>query len=114
MSEVRESTFTFRPREAPDAAEHVREALTRGAQGIDVVLDLDAPLDVVADALPAGIGTLSALGERCELRFSAWDVRSAAARLAWLPWEFRVVSPDALSEEVAALAGRLAQAVVRR
>ena len=110
MSEVRESTFTFRPREAPDAAEHVREGLTRGPQGVDVVLDLDAPLDVVADALPTGVGELFALGDRCELRFSAWDVPSAAARLAWLPWEFRIVSPDDLGAEVAALAARLAGA----
>jgi len=110
MSEVRESTFTFRPREAPDAAEHVREGLTRGPQGVDVVLDLDAPLDVVADALPTGIGELFALGDRCELRFSAWDVPSAAARLAWLPWEFRIVSPDDLGIEVTALAARLAGA----
>ena len=110
MSEVRESTFTFRPRDAPDAAEHVREALARGPQGVDVVLDLDAPLDVVADALPTGVGELSALGDRCELRFSAWDVPSAAARLAWLPWEFRIVSPDDLGAEVAALATRLARA----
>jgi len=110
MSEVRESTFTFRPREAPDAAEHVREGLTRGPQGVDVVLDLDAPLDVVADALPTGVGELFALGDRCELRFSAWDVPSAAARLAWLPWEFRIVSPDDLCTEVTALAARLAWA----
>jgi predicted DNA-binding transcriptional regulator YafY len=110
MSEVRESTFTFRPREAPDAAEHVREGLTRGPQGVDVVLDLDAPLDVVADALPTGVGELFALGDRCELRFSAWDVPSAAARLAWLPWEFRIVSPDDLGIEVTALAARLAGA----
>jgi predicted DNA-binding transcriptional regulator YafY len=110
MSEVRESTFTFRPREAPDAAEHVREGLTRGPQGVDVVLDLDAPLDVVADALPTGVGELFALGDRCELRFSAWDVPSAAARLAWLPWEFRIVSPVDLGAEVAALAARLAGA----
>ncbi len=114
MSEVRETTFAFRPREAPDAAEHVRESLTRGPRGVDVVLDLDAPLEVVADALPAGIGSLSALGDRCELRFSAWDVHSAAARLAWLPWQFRVVAPDALNDEVAALAQRLGQAVLRR
>ena len=110
VSEVRESTFTFRPREAPDAAEHVREGLTRGPQGVDVVLDLDAPLDVVADALPTGVGELFALGDRCELRFSAWDVPSAAARLAWLPWEFRIVSPVDLGAEVAALAARLAGA----
>ena len=110
MSEVRESTFTFRPRDAPDAAEHVREALSRGPQGIDVVLDIDAPLDVVADAVPAGIGSLSALGDRCEMRFSAWDVRAAAARLAWLPWEFRIVAPAGLGPEVAALAERLAAA----
>ena len=45
------------------------------------------------------------------MRFSAWDVRAAAARLAWLPWEFRVVSPDALTDEVAALADRLAASV---
>ena len=114
MSEVRESTFSFRPREAPDAAEHVREGLTRGPQGVDVVVDIDAPLDVVADAVPSGLGSLSAVGDRCELRFASWDLRSAAARLAWLPWEFRVVSPDALNDEVAALADRLGQAIVRR
>jgi predicted DNA-binding transcriptional regulator YafY len=114
MSEVRESTFTFRPREAPDAAEHVREALARGPQGVDVVVDIDAPLDVVADSVPAGLGSLSAVGDRCELRFAAWDLRSAAARLAWLPWDFRVVSPDGLNDEVAALADRLGQAIVRR
>ena len=108
MSEVRESTFTFRPREAPDAAEHVREALAAGRRGSTSCVDIDAPLDVVADAVPSGLGALSALGDRCEMRFSAWDVRSAAARLAWLPWEFRIVSPDGLADEVAALAGRLA------
>ena len=70
-----------------------------------------APLEVVADAVPAGFATLSAAGERCEMRFSAWDVRAAAARLAWLPWEFRVVSPDALTDEVASLADRLAASV---
>jgi hypothetical protein len=77
---------------------------------VEVVLDIDAPLDVVADAVPAGIGALSALGDRCEMRFAAWDVRAAAARLAWLPWEFRIVSPDGLGPEVGALAKRLAVA----
>ena len=114
MSEVRETNFTFRPREAPDAAEHVREALARGSGGVDVVVEVRAPLDVVVAALPGGVGTATALGERCELRFAAWDVRAAAARLAWLPWEFRVLSPDALNDELAALAGRLGQAVLRR
>ena len=113
MSEVRETTFGFRPREAPDAAEHIREALSRGPQGVDVVVDIDAPLDVVAEAVPAGIGELTALGDRCEMRFAAWDLRAAAARLAWLPWEFRVVSPEGLGPEVAALAARLAGAVAR-
>ena len=111
MSEVRETTFAFRPRPAPDAAEHVREALARGSQGVEVVIDIGATLDVVAEAVPSGFATLSAAGERCEMRFSAWDVRAAAARLAWLPWEFRVVSPDALTDEVAAVAGRLAASV---
>jgi predicted DNA-binding transcriptional regulator YafY len=114
MSAVRETTFAFRPRDAPDAAEHVREALTRGSQGIDVVIDIDAPLDVVAEALPAGVGTVSALGDRCEMRFAAWDVRAAAARLAWLPWQFRVVTPHDLTDELAALADRLGQASRRR
>ena len=108
MSAVRETTFSFRPRPAPDAAEHVREALARGPQGVEVVIVIDATLDVVAEAVPSGFATLSAAGERYEMRYSAWDVRAAAARLAWLPWEFRVVSPDALTDEVAALAGRLA------
>ena len=110
MSEVRETTFGFRPREAPDAAEHVREGLSRGPQGIEVVLDIDATLEVVADAVPAGFAALTATGERCEMRFSAWDVRSAAARLAWLPWSFHVVSPEALGPEVMALAERLTAA----
>jgi hypothetical protein len=44
------------------------------------------------------------------MRFSAWDVRAAAARLAWLPWEFRIVAPAGLGPEVAALAERLAAA----
>lgn len=77
-------------------------------EGAVVVIDIDAPLEVVAGALPAGIGTLSAVGSRCELRFPAWDVRAAAARLAWLPWQFRVVAPEELVAEVAALAERLA------
>ena len=112
MSEVRETTFTFRPREAPDAAEHVRDALTRGPGGIDVVVEIDAPLDVVVAALPSGVGTASALGDRCELRFTTWDAPAAAARLAWLPWEFRVVAPDELRGEVAAVSARLAAAAV--
>ncbi len=113
MGEVRETTFGFRPRKAPDAAEHIRKALARGPHGVDAVIDIDAPLEVVAGAVPAGIGTLSALGGRCEMRFSAWDVRAAAAQLAWLPWQFRVVAPDALVAEVAALAERLAGSVGR-
>ena len=111
MSEVRETTFAFAPREAPDAAEHIRESLSRGPQGVEVVLDIDAPLEVVADAVPAGFASLTAAGERCEMRFSAWDVRAAAARLAWLPWSFHVVAPDALGAEVGALAARLAASV---
>jgi hypothetical protein len=47
------------------------------------------------------------------MRFVAWDLQAAVARLAWLPWEFRVVSPDDLGPEVAALAARLAGAVAR-
>ena len=58
--------------------------------------------------MPSGSATLSALGDRCEMRFAAWDLRAAAARLAWLPWEFRIVSPEALTDEVASLAERLA------
>ena len=109
MSEVRETTFTFRPRPAPDAAEHVREALARGPQGRRGGASTSTrPSTSSRTPCPPGSATLSATGERCEMRFSAWDVRAAAARLAWLPWEFRIVSPDALTDEVASLAGRLA------
>lgn len=111
MREVRETTFTFRPRQAPDAAEHVRDALTRGSGGIDVVVDIDAPLDAVVAALPSWVGTASAVGDRCELRFTTWDTRSAAARLSWLPWGFRVVAPEGLRAEVAAVSARFAAAV---
>jgi hypothetical protein len=64
--------------------------------------------------VPAGIGVLSAVGDRCEMRFSAWDLRAAAARLAWFPWPFRVVSPEGLTDELAVVADRLGQASRRR
>ena len=110
MSEVRESTFTFRPREAPDAAEHVREALARGPQGVEVVLDIDAPLDVVADAVPAGFG--DAVGPGRPLRDALLGVGRArgggAAGLAALGVPHRLARR--LADEVAALADRLTRA----
>ena len=115
MSEVRETTFGFRPREAPDAAEHIRESLTRGPQGIDVVVDIDAPLDDVAAALPPWRRRAHRPGRpvRAALRHVGRAGRGGPAGLAALGVPRRA-RPTPWSTSWRSLADRLGQASLRR
>ena len=53
MAGVRASTFRFTPREAPDAVEHVRRALTRSGYAHTALVRMTADVDAVARRLPA-------------------------------------------------------------
>ena len=115
MSEVRETTFTFRPREAPDAAEHVREA--PGARAAGRRRRARHRRTARRRRGCRAHRLRGAVRPRRPVRAAVLRVGragSAAARLAWLPWEFRIVSPDDLGAEVAALAARLAGAARSR
>ncbi|KYH43489.1 YafY family protein [Branchiibius sp. NY16-3462-2] len=104
MSEVRASTFTFRPRAAPDPATYIHEATTQRwavAARLRVAIaadDLRRRVSRWAQVVDLGDGT-------SELRVSADSFDDIAAWLMRFDAPFEVIEPD----ELKAAFGRLSQ-----
>lgn len=114
MAGVRAATFRFTPREAPDAVEHVRRAVTRAGDAHRVRVRLSADVEAVRRRVPAahGVATRVAAGVT-DLESHADDLGELARHLTLaahdLGARLEVLDPPelvgAIDDFVAALAG---------
>lgn len=106
--------WRFRPRQAPDAAEYVRRAISQAAYEHVARVRIGAPKDEVEQAIPASVGTLTADGEgHTVLAAGGSDLRWMALHLVALPWEIEVLDPPELLDVMRDLAARLIRATAR-
>ncbi|GHG56392.1 transcriptional regulator [Flavimobilis marinus] len=73
----------------------------------EVTVVLHATLEEAADRLPKSVGRLSEHADGALLETRAERLDGMARMLAGLGWDFEVISPDALRDEVLALSERL-------
>ncbi|MER5944718.1 YafY family protein [Streptomyces sp. NPDC001904] len=103
----------FAPREVPDgdAAAFVRRSVSsRGAVPYELDVEFSAPVEAVAERVPAAVGPLEALpdGSGCRLRASTSDaVEWMAVRLATTGFDFRVRGPEELISAVREMGDRM-------
>ncbi len=88
MAGVRASTFRFTPREAPDAVEHVRRAVTRAGSTHTVRVRLTADVEAVRRRVPAAYGIVT------EVRPGVADLESSADDLADLARHLTLAAYD--------------------
>ncbi len=88
MAEVRATTFTFRPRPAPDAASYVQEAVSHAGYRYVARVRMTADATDLRQRIPDAAGEVRELGDgRCE-------VVSGADRLESLAWHFGWLAAD--------------------
>ena len=110
--------FTPRPPPARDLAAYVSRAISTAPWPIHARLTIHAPLERVAQEMPATTGQLEAIdAHRCSYRTgsdSLWALTThVAAHIAALDVDFEIHEPPELIESFRKLAERAAQAVRR-
>jgi predicted DNA-binding transcriptional regulator YafY len=110
MTEVELTGHRFTPTEAPDTAAMVLDALTRTPYAWQAEILVHAPLDEVAQEVPASVGSLEAVAGGTLVRMGADDLDWIARYLAGMPMACEVVSPPELKAELRALGHRLQRA----
>lgn len=113
MAGVRASTFRFTPRDAPDAVEHVRRAVTRAGYRHRVRVRLTADVEAVRRRVPAAYGTATEAGPGVtELESSSDDLADLARHLTMAAFDvgatLEVLDPPELAEAIDAFTTRLA------
>ena len=82
MAGVRASTFRFTPREAPDAVEHVRQAIRRTGSTHHVRVRMTADVEAVRRRIPAEYGTSTQVAPgMTEVASAADDLQDLARHL---------------------------------
>lgn len=104
--------WRFRPRtDAPDAAEHVRRSISRGAYDHVCRVRIHAPESLVEKQIPASVGTVTADGRsHCILRAGGNHLGWMAMHLGVLPWELMVLDPPELRDIMRKQATRMLRA----
>lgn len=111
MAGVESRGWRFKPREAPDAADYVRRAITQAPYDHVARVLIEAPKSVVEKRIPASVGTVTAKGRgRCLFEAGGQDLDSMAMHIGALPWDLTVLDPPELREAMARQAERLARA----
>lgn len=111
MTGVRSNGWRFTPREAPDAAEHVRRSISGGAYDHVARVRIEAPKALVDKHIPASVGTVTADGpDRCIFEAGGNHLGSMAMHLGALPWELTVLEPPELREVMREQAARMLRA----
>jgi predicted DNA-binding transcriptional regulator YafY len=111
MTEPATSGWRFRPREAPDAADFVRRAITVGAYDQVARVRIEAPRSTVEQHLPPSVGTVTADGRsHCILEAGGQQLDRMALHLALLPWPMTVLDPPELRDVMREQAGRILRA----
>lgn len=99
----------FDHQDPPDPLRFVTEGMAVGGYRYQTQVLLETSLDEATRMVSPTVGVLQAAGERVRLVMGADDLEWIARYLASIPCRFTVIQPPELTEEVAALAGRLAE-----
>jgi predicted DNA-binding transcriptional regulator YafY len=111
MRELTTTTWTFRPREAPDAREFVARSVTQSPYRFVAKVRYAAPAERVAERIPASAGVVEALDEgSCVLTAGAEHLEQLALHLAMVGVDFTVLEPPELRAVVTGLSERLRRA----
>jgi predicted DNA-binding transcriptional regulator YafY len=111
---VRTTTFRYAVRTHPDPAEFVQRAVSQAAYPHvgHVLLHVDEK--TARDRVPPTVGTIEpapdGASDRCVLVTGATSLRYLALDVATFGWDFEVLDPPELREEIAALAASLQKA----
>jgi predicted DNA-binding transcriptional regulator YafY len=108
MRDVEPTTWTFRPREAPDAREHVSRAISRSPYPLEVRVHYDVPADVVRAQVPPTAATVEPLDDgRCLLVAGGERLDALAFHLSRIEPPGTVLEPPELRDAMRDLADRL-------
>lgn len=112
MAGVRASTFRFTPREAPDAVEHVRRAVTRAGHAHTATVRLTADIEAVRRRVPAAYGVATEVRPGLtDLESSSDDLADLARHLVMTAFDLdasmEVLDPPELAEAIDAFTGRV-------
>lgn len=111
MEDARATTWTFRPRAAPDAREYVMRSVTQSPYRHVAKVRFEAPAERVAQLVPVSAGTVEPAGDSaCVLTAGADHLDHLSVYLASVGAEFTVLEPPELVEVMADLADRLGRA----
>jgi predicted DNA-binding transcriptional regulator YafY len=111
ISRIEVSTWRFAAREHPDPADYVQRAVTSEVYRYRAVVRVQAAADLVRQRVtPSAMLVEDLDAETCLVRAGADDLGFLALHLGCLGFDFEVLEPMALRDEVAAMADRLARA----
>ncbi|MQA88075.1 MAG: WYL domain-containing protein [Streptosporangiales bacterium] len=101
----------FVPRDPPDAATYVSEAVSVAPYRHRARVSLQAPAEVVAERVPPTVGLLEAVDENtCVLTTGSDSLDALAVHLVLIGVDFRVLEPPELVDHIRMLADRLGRA----
>ena len=111
MTDVCARTWHFRPREAPDAATYVQEAVASRVYPHQARFLVHAPADTVRAQIPASAAVIRPRdSERCEVLSGARNLDFVLMHVLLLGHNFEVLSPAELGKRCRVLANRLLSA----
>ncbi|MDY7102954.1 MAG: YafY family protein [Actinomycetota bacterium] len=114
LGDARLAGRRFAPRDIPggDGAAYFAASVASIPREVETLVAVDAPYHQLADALVRVDHTaVETGGDSCTIRLRAVEAESLVAAVVRLArrWSVRVLEPGAVADEIAALAGRLAQ-----
>jgi len=111
MADAETRGWRFKPRKAPDAAEHVQRSISRGPYDHVARVRIEAPKALVDKQIPASVGTVTADGpDHCIFEAGANHLSAMAMHLGALPWELTVLEPPELRDVMREQAARMLRA----
>jgi len=111
MTDVRATTFRFRPREAPDAATYVQRSVTVSPYRYEARVLVHAPAVVVRERIPPTVGSVEPVGDdACRVVAGGNSLEALVWHFGSLGHAFTVEAPDDLVEAAAEFGARLVAA----
>ncbi|MDO9455830.1 YafY family protein [Nocardioides sp.] len=110
MSDVRPTTWRFEPREHPDPATFVQDAVVAAPYRHVARAHVHAAAEAVLEHVPPQVGAVVDDPDRpgwSLLTTGGDDLERLAVHLAWLPYDVEVIGPDALRDAAGRLGERL-------
>ncbi len=94
--------------DAPDAAALVQRSISTSPYRYQARVELDAPIDTIAERVPPSVAVLEAIDDQTTLLTTGSDnLDSIVFHIGMLDVDFRVLEPPELRERMAVLAARL-------